>query len=261
MGGLLKFILSIITELNFNKKFQSHLSIDILVYLGFDYLRSLHMETEISPLEYARSNQLSLNYLADRTGLIELQSFQRAEMRKNLNISDDSHLSGVNFGPDLLIEERLIISKDAAKLIESTTCLEIPEKINSHILNLLEKKKIASSLKCEFPLLQSDHETDSKKFKGREDFEIGIQSVKLPLEEVDEQKNQGLTWSSELWSLSQKLINKLKSEKLCVSKGVLSYLQNSREFFWTSDNSDLIFYNQMTYKRASMCYIQTLFRS
>jgi len=69
---------------------------------------------------------------------------------------------------------------------------------------MLKTRGIIKRAKLELPLIKTDHEMDCKNFARRDDFEIKLCDIKLPLEMVDEENNEGLAWPSRFASLEQK---------------------------------------------------------
>ncbi|RKF83864.1 putative nucleoporin nup49 [Golovinomyces cichoracearum] len=208
---------------------------------------------EMSALEYARLNGLSWDYKAERSGLLELERIKFIDQMRDTNTLDDSHLSAFEFGPEMRVEERLIISKEAALLIQSVARSDGSDPATDLNLFSSGEKRTSKEFRLELPLLHSDHEKDCRDFGNKENFEIKIQDVKLPLEVLDEEKNRGLTWSSELWNSGPELIKKIKLERFCVSKETLSYLQEIlRKDSWTVEDAKSMWINEQTYQKAKL---------
>ncbi|KAI6247330.1 hypothetical protein HI914_03942 [Erysiphe necator] len=206
------------------------------------------MAEDISPLEYARINLLSRDYKADRSGLKELE-YLCIQERKNEDFSQDSHLPDFDFGQELKVEERLQLSKSAALLIQSIKRMNVLEPgVDQNFFSISEEIRVSKSLRLELPLLRSDHKTDCKNFGRRDDFEIRIQDIKLPLEIIDELGNSSLTFNPKLWNLSSNLIEKLECEKLCVSKNTLSFLHDTlKKDLLTVEDKESIWNGQQKY--------------
>ncbi|POS88233.1 hypothetical protein EPUL_000132 [Erysiphe pulchra] len=208
------------------------------------------MAEDLSPLEYARINMLSRDHKSDRSGLLELENLC-LQARQNEIILNDTRLPNFDFGLELKVEERLQISKNAALLIQSIKRMDILESgIDQNSFSFSEDKRVAKSYQLELPLLRSDHEADYINFACRDDFEIKIQDVKLPLEIIDEAEAYNLTFKPELWNLGSDLIEKIKREKLCVSRDTVSFLQEIiRKDLWTAIDTESMWNSQQKYKK------------
>lgn len=201
-------------------------------------------EPEITPLQYARDNGLSRNYLQtpySNTNLKVLVDYQQG-------LTDDSHLSQFDLSTTVNTDERLTVSKEAAILIASVSREEPSEWVDDLVLGIVTRKYKIPRL--ELPLLRSDHETDCKKFAQREGFEIKLQDVKLPLEVVD-YENGGLGFLPSLWNKGVEVLEGLKMERLEVSKDTLVYLQTTLRGDWTEEDEKKVWASSRTYKRVS----------
>jgi hypothetical protein len=204
-------------------------------------------EDDISPLEYARFNGLSYNYLDEPAAFIHAGILQK---RAEASLSDDSHLQTFDLGREIKIEERLTVSRGGAQLLASVSNGEAPESINSLVLPLLDSRT-AKEIKLELPLLKSEHEVDCRDFARRHGFEVKLRDIKLPLEMVDEKNGEGLNLSSKLWSLGTKVLEELKLEKIAVSKDTLGYLQTTIKNVWTPEDDNKLWNSEQRYKRVS----------
>ena len=201
---------------------------------------------DISALEYARKNGLSRDYLKEPYFASNLDVFGDHQN----GLTYDCHLPKFDLTADINTDERLALSKDAALLIASVSQEETSAWSDSTMLRMIAAKK-RQNFRLELPLLRSDHETDCKKFAQREGFEIKLQDVKLPLEMVDEQNNEGLEFSSSLWGKGEEVLENLKKEKLEVSRVTLVYLQNNLKEDWTEEDDKAIYASLQTYRRVS----------
>ncbi|KAF8853706.1 hypothetical protein BDZ45DRAFT_657595 [Acephala macrosclerotiorum] len=145
-----------------------------------EHSQSSEEADEPSPLEYARANGLSRDYLAEHLGFADLEQLQN---------------------------------------------------------NL------------ELPLLRSNHETDCKAFASREGFDITLQDVKLPLELVDDEKNEGLSWPSRFWEMGLETLQKLKAEKLSISKNTFMFINDCLKDDWSEDDAKALWDDEQKYKK------------
>ncbi|KAK3062490.1 hypothetical protein LTS18_003957 [Coniosporium uncinatum] len=78
-------------------------------------------------------------------------------------------------------------------------------------------------MKQELPLLSTDNELDLKNFRHM--MSPDFDNANLPLEPVDEENNEGLTWPQQFHHLPNQFDAKSKSEKLEITKDALIYLR------------------------------------
>jgi hypothetical protein len=206
------------------------------------------IDDEIPPLEYARSNGLACDHMADRLVFSELAYLQTAAHH---SLADDSELHHFNFGCEFKLEERITISKDGAQLLSSIAQQEAAEAIDALVLPMLKTRSIISRAKLELPLLKTDHETDCKNFARRDDFEIKLCDIKFPLEVVNEENNEGIAWPSRFSSIGAHVLEKLKQEKITVSREDLIHLQDALKRPWTEEDNITLWNSEQKYKRVA----------
>ncbi|CAD6504728.1 BgTH12-00233 [Blumeria graminis f. sp. triticale] len=205
-------------------------------------------EEDLSPLEYARANKLSRDYMADCCGILELEALrdtQAAELTNDLENYDLPIFSRVK----LRTEERLTISKEAAILIKSVAKVDYANQISERIFSLLEDRNRVSKLKLEPPLLYSNNQLDLINFASREKPMAQILSIKASLG-IDDMNSPHNSISLENpVCTSHELMEDIKRERLLVSKKTLAFLQNLWRFDWTEQDSENLWTSQQTYKR------------
>jgi hypothetical protein len=203
-------------------------------------------EEDLTPIQYARLNGLSCDYLAEPMPLSHID-----KLRKDTHdgLTDDSHLRQFNFEPELDTEERLSISKDAALLLASVAKEESVDWADSLVLSTLGSRDV-KRMRVEEPFLKSDHKRDCKEFAKREGFEIKLKDVKLPSEIVNEENDEGLGWPSKFWSLGAEVMENLKQEKITVQRDTLVYLQNTLKATWTEEDGIGLWNRELKYKRV-----------
>jgi hypothetical protein len=213
---------------------------------GIDDELENEIDEEIPPLQYARSNGLARDHVADELAFSELAKLQKAIQQ---DLTDDSELHQFDFGSELKVEERVTISREGAKLL-SSIAEETVEAIDTVILPMFKTKSMIKRTKFELPLLKTDHETDCKNFARRDDFEIKLCDIKLPLEMVNEENNEGLVWTSRFSSLGTHVLEELKREKISVSKDDMVHLQNALKHPWTVEDDMNLWNSEQKYKRV-----------
>jgi hypothetical protein len=216
-----------------------------------DHSQSNEEEEDVSPLEYARKNGLSRDYLKEPYLVSNLELHGDCQG----GLTDDSKLSQFELTASVRTEERLAISKDAAGLIASISHEESSEWVEGTVFRMIDTRKYRK-LRLELPLLKSDHETDCKKFAQRDGFEMKLQDITLPLETVEEGNTLG--FSPSMWCKGAEILEVLKKEKLEVSRHTLVYLQNNLKNDWTDENEKKTWHSVCKYRRVSRSQITSL---
>lgn len=205
---------------------------------------------EISPLEYARQNGLARNYLSDvMTSFHNISNIIMQHVENS--VDDDPNVPIFSFGSELRLEERMNLTQDAAKLLSIIARPEPIESVNLTAPKLLDGRR-RKKLMLELPLLRSDHERDCKEFVRRDNFEIKLQDVKLPLELVDEEKGEGLGWPKSLNPYGPAVVEKLKKEKLLVKRDTMAFIQLSVSADWSTEDEKALWASAQKYKRVML---------
>jgi hypothetical protein len=205
------------------------------------------IDDETPPLQYARSNGLARDHLADQLVFSELSNLQTSVPH---GLTDGGEICQFNFGEELKVEERVTISREGAQLLSSVAQQETAEGIDVILLPMVGARGIIKKARLELPLLRSDHEADCQNFARRDDFEIKLRDIKLPLEIVSDDKNEGLVWPGNFSSLGAERLEELKQEKINVSKDHLLYLQNALKHSWTEEDDKNLWIREQKYKRV-----------
>jgi hypothetical protein len=206
------------------------------------------IDDEPPPLQYARSNGLARDHLADQLVFSELVKLQTAVQH---GLADDSELPQLYFGSELKVEERVTISREGAQLLSCIAHEDAAEAIDTLVFPMLKNRSIVRRNILELPLLKTDHETDCRNFARRDNFEIKLCDIKLPLEMVNEENNEGLVWPSRFSLVGTKVMEELKQEKMGVSRDILNYLQNALKNQWTEEDDENLWDSEQKYKRVN----------
>ena len=209
-----------------------------------DHAEDEDEEKELSVLDYARLNGIASDHLE----LPPLSSLLTLSLGIDSNLTDDSYLHQFVF-PDRSLDERLNIGKDAAQLLVWVNTPNTPESIDAIMLPMLDSKDF-KNVHFELPLLKSDHALDCRSFANREDFEIKLADVKLPLEMVDDEKNEGLSFPSSLYSKGDEILDELKQERLAVSRETMEFLSVAINVEWTDAEESSLWEGLRNYKRV-----------
>ena len=119
-------------------------------------------------------------------------------------------------------EERLLLGKDEVLLLSSIT--STPEHCLSFEGVDLDPRRV-QEMKLELPLLMSDHEIDMQSFVRV--MVSDLANEHLPLESLDEEADEGLSWPSKCTALTDIYSRKSTDERLDVSPVVLSHMANT----------------------------------
>ncbi|RFU32900.1 hypothetical protein B7463_g3463, partial [Scytalidium lignicola] len=204
---------------------------------------------DITPHEYALLNGLALNYLSSSVPSAHLR-----ELQKNIPpTSDNQDLDQVtithpSISPD--VDPYLTVSREVLTLltsIEKANC--DPDNLDDFVLPLLEESIVRRS-RIDSPLLRSDHEADYREFACKHDFEIDLADIKLPMEIVDEDKNEGLIWPSRYANLSFGIIEDLKEEKIIVMRDTLRYLQTTLKVVYNKEDGKSFWEGETRYQKC-----------
>ncbi|KAH8809050.1 hypothetical protein F5884DRAFT_677469 [Xylogone sp. PMI_703] len=178
---------------------------------------------DISPREYALSNGLALDHLYNSLPLAQLQELRNQDLHTS-NIVQFDPAVPPEFTIKIDVDRGLTVSREAVTFLANIEGYYKPGDVEQLVLPLLEQRT-RSGLKIDLPLLKTDHNTDCRSFRDRDGFETRLVDIKLPMEVVDSDKNEGLIWPSRYESLSFDIIADLKEEKLPVMRETVQYLQ------------------------------------
>ena len=194
-----------------------------------------------SIIDYARFYGLISDHLEPHP----LQGIAARDTFHSLELDDDDGLSPPNFPAYGLPQERLTVDAGAAALLSSIAALaEVPPAR----VDVIDTHRIRN-LKLELPLLRSDHEVDMLNFGPQ--IVPDLEHEFLPLEPVNEEADEGLTWPPTYYQLPGKYANESASEKLHVSSNALAYLQETLNFHFDEQNG---FEDGLAYKKVHTKY-------
>lgn len=203
----------------------------------------MSQEEEPSIIDYARFYGLISDHLEPHP----LRGIATRDTSHSLELDDDDGLSPLNFPACGLSQERLTVDAGAAVMLSSIAALaKVPLGRDDEVINIHRIR----NLKLELPLLRSDHEVDMLSFGPQ--VLPDLEHEFFPLEAVNEEADEGLTWPSTCYQLPGKFANKSTSEKLCVSSNALAYLQETVNFHL--DNRHGFEYDDQAYRKVHTKY-------
>lgn len=179
------------------------------------------IEHEPTVLEYARFHGLCSDF-----------TLELSQCHKGVSISHEIFHMGfqdpqgaplITNPAEELTKERLAVTKEAAMLLlKSTQSLAAAPH---DLLPITSGRKRIIDLKQEVPILRSDNELDLLEFGSV--VEPNFTDLKIPLEPIDDENDEGLEWPSKCLELPARCIQRAKGEKLEVSRDTLVYLQDA----------------------------------
>lgn len=196
---------------------------------------------EPSIIDYARFYGLIRDHLEPHP----LHGMAARDSLPSLELDDHPGLSDIDFAKFKIPEERLTVDAGAASLLSCIAALakEAPSRHDDEI----DAHRVRQ-LKHELPLLRSDHELDMLNFAPR--IIPGLEHEFLPFETVDEEADEGLTWPSRCYELSNEYAQKSTSEKLQVSSDGFKYLHETLRFPLEGSDHALFEYEDLPYKKV-----------
>ena len=171
--------------------------------------------TDPSLTDYARFYGLTTNHLEvdPLAGLLISES-------AHIDLEDGPNLFKLDEAKAEVPREKLYVGRDEALLLGSLT--ESLEH-NSFEGVELDPHRIRN-IKQELPMLRTDHETDMREFAPP--LVPDLANEHLPLEMLDEEADEGLSWPSEYAALPDKYFDTCRAEKLEISITLLDYMRD-----------------------------------
>jgi hypothetical protein len=201
-------------------------------------------DEEPSVLEYARAYGLCRDYTQEQPVIDQIPTY---DYQADLESPSDVPLA--NPAAELT-KERLTISKETASLLKEVLSMgRMPDDAPLDITEDSNSKR-ASRLKQEVPLLSTDPELDLLEF-GSTAIPI-LRDLNIPLEVVDLENGEGLEWPHKYFEYPKIWDDRIKAEKLVISKDDLRFLQDAIRDLWVPEDSRQVKEGCLSYKRV--CY-------
>ncbi len=147
----------------------------------------------------------------------------------------------------LLANEKLAISKDAAKLLLSCTTAPTTEACGNEAL--LGVRHNAYKKKVEVPILFTDHELDVQRFGQR--IEPDLAGFNLPYERIDEEHDEGFTWPEDYYIRREELDSTCIGEKIEATRDVFVYLQSALDDSYTEEDEKALLESELNHNKVS----------
>ena len=144
--------------------------------------------------------------------------------------------------------ETLSLDRDAAMLLTSIKQSSASkESFQFDEVEMPDPHRIRN-MKLDLPLLHTDHELDVLHFRYRGMRDLAEEH--LPLESVDEENDEGLSWPLRYLQLPGEFNRKSESEKLDMTKDTLLYLQRILQVHHDGGVRDRFEYDEKPYRRV-----------
>jgi len=199
---------------------------------------------EPSVTEYARFHGLCIDYSLKHP--LTNHGLSIDQITLGIELQDHDGLKEPEVS-DALLAERLTIDRDTAAYIKNV--LAEPDKADEIDVEPPAIIRTAA-MKQDLPLLSTDNELDLKGF--RHIMSPDFVDANLPLEPVDEENNEGLTWPQQFHHLPSQFNAESKSEKLEITKDAFIYLEATVRDNPGSYDLDEIERIELTYIRVSV---------
>ena len=170
-----------------------------------------------SVLEYARFYGLTHDHL----GPCPLGGFHGPD-DLHLQLEDPAGVFRVDTTTSTPPSERLSASKEVVILLSSA--IASPQGIHPFDESKLLEIPRRRNLKVELPILRSIHELDVLEFHRR--IVPNLRSEHLPLEKIDEENDEGITWPSFYYRLPQTYNTLAMSERFKALEQTIRYLES-----------------------------------
>ena len=171
---------------------------------------------EPSLIDYARFYGLAVNHL-EVDPLVDLPALTDL----HIGLEDGPQLFKIDDTNGKAPEERVAIGRDEALLLGS---LNAPSVHTLSFEGIVLDHHRVRNMKLELPMLRTDHEADMQDFARP--ILPDLAHEHLPLEIVDDEADEGLSWPSECATLPDRYQAKCKAEKLDVSPDILGYVRD-----------------------------------
>jgi hypothetical protein len=201
---------------------------------------------DLTALEYARSHGLTIDHIREPLPFSDVMVLRNGIPE---SLTDDSHLETIENPIYINPSEHITLDKGAVFLISEASGNLDSRTIECTTQSLLDVRQVRK-LRFEAPLLSNDAESDSLFFGKLREPRPKYQE--LPMEPLDEELNEGMSWPNEMRVLPRVIIEGLQSEKLAITKDSLLFLQTQIKDNWTDEHEAKIWKALITNKMVSI---------
>ncbi|KAG4025537.1 hypothetical protein MFRU_055g00100 [Monilinia fructicola] len=215
---------------------------------GASELSEQEDEDELPVLEFARSVGIARNHELDDTSVDDLLSM-KSNLECHFSIDlDHKYLPQLSAHGDINLDERIFVGKNVAKLLTCVAQNESRESICGVVYPMIGSRGV-KKIRVELPLLVSDPESDFREFARRDGFELLPQDIKLPLELLSVENNEGLDFPPDFYNFENEAFEAITDEKIEVTRNSMMYLQTSLKETLRGDDEQDIWESAKTHSR------------
>lgn len=216
---------------------------------GASELSEQEDEDELPVLEFARSVGIARNHELDDTSVDDLLSM-KSNLECHFSIDlDHKYLPQLSAHGDINLDERIFVGKNVAKLLTCVAQNESRESICGVVYPMIGSRGV-KKIRVELPLLVSDPESDFREFARRDGFELLPQDIKLPLELLSVENNEGLDFPPDFYNFENEAFEAITDEKIEVTRNSMMYLQTSLKETLRGDDEQDIWESAKTHSRV-----------
>ncbi|KAK2811003.1 hypothetical protein FQN50_002596 [Emmonsiellopsis sp. PD_5] len=189
----------------------------------------MSLPSEPSILEYARFHNVANNTSPDPLSFIPTYSEDIQASLCNPFDTQDIDLRAIRNEMQIRTREKLDVSRSSAALLSSISKLEHKPALYAPPKNSYEEEEYlpnlhrVRNLKCDLPMLKTDHELDMRSF--RQNTSLDCMEMDLPLEIVSDEKDEGLALPRGFWDEPRRIWEATQKEKLDCTKEIVMLIQ------------------------------------
>ena len=204
---------------------------------------------EPSVLEYAREQGICIDYTTDLPRLVDICLSLKDIVDQNSCDPFDDDLTNAVTAAHELTKQRLAVTKDVASLLKSVLGLREPPAADPLATDVQQRIR---DMKQELPILQTDAELDMLRFGTRVEPDFRDLRTQLPSEDLDEENDEGFGWPTKYSAYPAQCDAKIRSEKLVVTRDVLTVLQSAMTDDFTPEDDEKIMTEALESRRVGM---------
>lgn len=179
---------------------------------------------------------------------MDIFSALRTKVDQDLRDPFDDDIANAATAAAELTKQKLTVTKDVVSLLKDVLALR--NSPNDDPLATGGRQRIPD-MKQELPVLQTDAELDMLNFGTRFEPDFRELRTRLPSEDVDEETDEGFGWPTKYFAYPAQCDAKIRSEKLSVTREVLTFLQNAVKDEYTAEDGEQLMAKELAGNRVS----------
>ncbi|KAF2631054.1 hypothetical protein BU25DRAFT_481521 [Macroventuria anomochaeta] len=204
-------------------------------------------EEEPSVLEYAREQGICIDYTTELPRLVDICLSLKDAIDQDLRDPFGDDLTNAVTAAHELTKQKLAVTKDVALLLKSVLGLREPPTGDPLATDGQQRVR---DMKHELPVLQTDAELDMLNFGTRVEPDLRDLRTRLPSEDLDEENDEGFGWPAKYFAYPAQCDAKIKSEKLAVTRDVLTFLQSAVWDDFTPEDDEKVMREELETRRV-----------